>query len=467
MIYLTAEVKENKMGVMPVNKLLLTMSVPMMISMLVQALYNIVDTIFVSKLGTDALTALSLAFPVQNLMIAVATGTGVGMNALLSKSLGEKKFDRANRAACNGIFLAVCSAFVFLIIGLFLTKPFFNMFGSSDGVVEYGSRYLTICCGLSFGLFGQVTFERLLQATGKTTLSMVAQLTGALFNIAFDPLLIYGIGIFPRMEVAGAALATVLGQIVACIVAIFLNQKYNKEIIVKLGGFKPDGSIIKRIYSVGLPSIAMGSIGSVMNTGINQIVRLCGNVAETAQAVFGLYFKIQSFIFMPVFGLNNGMVPIVAYNFGAKKKDRLVKTIKLAVLYACILMFIGLALFQLIPDVLLSIFSTGEESDMAAILEIGVPALRRISLSFIFAGFCIVILSVFQALGHGFLSLIVSVLRQLGVLLPAALILALATRNVQMIWFSFPIAEIASVTLSALFLKKVYDKEIKNLGNNQ
>ena len=464
---MTGEVKENKMGVMPVNKLLLTMSVPMMISMLVQALYNIVDTIFVSRLGTDALTALSLAFPVQNLMIAVSTGTGVGMNALLSKSLGEKKFDRANRAACNGIFLAICSALVFLIIGLFLTKPFFMMFGSSEGVVEYGSVYLSICCGLSFGLFGQVTFERLLQATGKTTLSMVAQLTGALFNIAFDPLLIYGIGIFPRMEVAGAALATVLGQIVACIVAIFLNQKYNKEINVKLIGFKPDGSIIKRIYSVGLPSIAMGSIGSVMNTGINQIVRICGNVAETAQAVFGLYFKIQSFIFMPVFGLNNGMVPIVAYNFGAKKKDRLVKTIKLAVLYACILMFIGLALFQLIPDVLLSIFSTGEESDMAAIMEIGVPALRRISLSFIFAGFCIVILSVFQALGHGFLSLIVSILRQLGVLLPAALILALTTRNVQMIWFSFPIAEVASVILSALFLKKVYDKEIKYLGSNK
>ena len=462
-IELTKEIKENKMGVMPENKLLLTMSVPIMISMMVQALYNIVDTVFVSKLGTDALTALSLAFPIQNLMIAVSTGTGVGMNALLSKSLGEKNFDRANKTACNGVFLAICSFLLFLFVGLFLTEPFFKMFGSSESVTEYGSAYLTICCGFSIGLFGQITFERLLQATGKTTLSMISQLTGAIFNIIFDPLLIYGIGIFPEMGVSGAAVATVLGQIIACLAAIFLNHRYNKEIAVSLKGFKPDADIIKRIYSVGLPSIAMGSIGSVMTTGINQIVRICGNVAETAQAVFGLYFKIQSFIFMPVFGLNNGMVPIIAYNYGARKKSRLIKTMKLSVFYACVMMFVGVALFHAFPDMLLNLFSTGEEADMAAIISIGIPALRRISLSFVFAGFCIVTLSVFQALGHGFLSLVTSLLRQLGVLLPSALILALTTKNVNIIWFAFPIAEIAAVTISALFLKKVYQKEIKNL----
>lgn len=463
MFKLTGQKSENKMGVMPVNKLLLSMAVPMIISMLVQALYNIVDTIFVSSLGQDALTALSLAFSLQNLMIAVAVGTGVGVNALLSKSLGAKEYDVANKAASNGIFLSICSALVFLVVGIFLTKPYFIMFGSSDMVVEYGSQYLTICCGLSVGLFGQVMFERLLQATGRTMFSMTIQLIGAIINIILDPILIYGYFGLPALGVSGAAYATVIGQIIAFACGIYFNHRFNPEINVKLSDIKPNGMIIGKIYSVGIPSICMGSIGSVMTTGINQIVRLCGDVAETAQAVFGLYFKIQSFIFMPVFGLNNGMVPIIAYNFGARKRDRMIKTIKLSVLYAVIMMIAGFLLFQLIPEQLLGIFNTGSEGDMENIIRVGVPALRRISVSFIFAGFCIVILSVFQALGHGVLSLITSLLRQLGVLLPVAFVIALTTRSLDLMWFAFPVAEIVAVTLSAFFLSKVYKSDIKNL----
>ena len=453
---------ENKMGVMPVNRLLVSMAAPMMISMLVQALYNVVDTMFVSRLGKDALTALSLAFSIQNLMIAVAVGTGVGINALLSRSLGEKEFERANKTAENGLFLAGINYIIFLFIGIFFSRSYFSLFGASEAVVEYGAEYLSICCILSFGVFGQITFERILQSVGKTMLTMVTQMIGAVLNIILDPIMIYGLLGFPRMGVAGAALATVIGQIIAFIAGIILNHKFNHEVRLNMRSFRPDGAIIKNIYSVGVPSIIMGSIGSVMTVGINQIVRICGSVADTEQAVFGVYFKLQSFVFMPVFGLNNGMVPIIAYNFGAKKRDRLTKTIKLSVLYACILMLIGFLLFQFMPETLLRIFDTGND-DMAGIVEVGVPALRRISYSFVFAGFCIVILSVFQALGHGFLSLGVSAMRQLGVLLPAAFILAVTTHSVEMVWLAFPIAEIASVTLSSLCLVHVYKKEIKNL----
>ena len=453
---------ENKMGVMPVNRLLVSMAAPMMISMLVQALYNVVDTMFVSRLGKDALTALSLAFSIQNLMIAVAVGTGVGINALLSRSLGEKEFERANKTAENGLFLAGINYIIFLFIGIFFSRSYFSLFGASEAVVEYGAEYLSICCILSFGVFGQITFERILQSVGKTMLTMVTQMIGAVLNIILDPIMIYGLFGFPKMGVAGAALATVIGQIIAFIAGIILNHKFNHEVRLNMRSFRPDGAIIKNIYSVGVPSIIMGSIGSVMTVGINQIVRICGSVADTAQAVFGVYFKLQSFVFMPVFGLNNGMVPIIAYNYGAKKRDRLTKTIKLSVLYACILMFIGFLLFQFMPETLLRIFDTGND-DMVGIIEVGVPALRRISYSFVLAGFCIVILSVFQALGHGFLSLGVSAMRQLGVLLPVAFILAVTTRSVEMVWLAFPIAEIASVTLSALCLVHVYKKEIKNL----
>ncbi len=462
MTILTNPQTENKMGVMPVNKLLVSMAAPMIVSMLVQALYNVVDTMFVSNLGKDALTALSLAFSVQNLMISVAVGTGVGVNSYLSRSLGEREYERANKAAENGLFLSLVSYAVFLLVGIFLSKPYFVMFGASETVIKYGSDYLSICCIFSFGMFGQIMFERLLQSVGKTTLTMFTQLTGAVINIILDPIMIYGYFGFPKMGVAGAALATVIGQIIAFVLAAVLNHKYNDEIHISIKGFRPSGSIIAKIYSVGVPSIVMGTVGSVMTVGINQIVRLCGGIADTAQAVFGVYFKLQSFVFMPVFGLNNGMVPIIAYNYGARKRDRMTKTIKLSVVYACAMMLIGLAIFRFIPDVLLKIFDTGAE-DMADMLTIGVPALRRISLSFVFAGFCIVMLSVFQALGHGFLSLTVSALRQLGVLLPVAFIIALTTRNVETMWFAFPIAELVSVLLSTLFMKHVYNKEIKNM----
>lgn len=453
-------IRENKMGTQNVNSLLLSMAIPMMISMLVQALYNVVDTMFVSRLGQDALTALSLAFPVQNLMIAVGVGTGVGTNALLSRSLGEKNFDRANKVADSGIFLSAISAIVVMLMGIFLVKPYFNSFGSSENVSLLGTQYLSICMIFSFGLFGQIMYEKLLQSTGKTAYSMIVQLVGAVINIILDPIMIYGYLGFPEMGVAGAAVATVTGQIIALLFAIFINQKFNREISLSVRGIiKPDGEIIKRIYSIGVPSICMASIGSVMNVCINQIMRLFDvATAATGQAVFGIYFKLQSFVFMPIFGLNNGMVPIVAYNYGAKNKERIKKTIKLAVMYACLIMLVGFSLFQTIPERLLRIFDTGSD-DMKEIIRIGIPMMRYISISFLMAGYCIVAGSVFQAVGRGMLSLTVSVCRQLVVLVPAAFLLAFFTRDITLMWLSFPIAEIASLTLSVLYMKKIYAKE--------
>lgn len=456
--------RENRMGTQSINRLLLSMSIPMMISMLVQALYNIVDTMFVSKLGQDALTALSLAFPVQNLLIAISVGTGVGMNALLSRSLGEKNFERANATANNGIFLSFVSAFLVMLLGIFAVRPYFASFGSSKNVIELGTDYLSICMIASYGLFGQVICEKLLQSTGKTMLSMVVQLSGAVINIILDPILINGFWILPKMGVTGAALATVIGQLIAMVIGLFINCKYNKEITLSVKGVvKPDKEVIKRIYSVGVPSICMASIGSVMTVLMNQIMRVFDSAtAATGQAVFGIYFKLQSFVFMPVFGLNNGMVPIVAYNFGAKNKDRIKKTVKLSVIYACSIMALGLLAFQLFPEQLLRIFDTGDD-DMKKIIEIGVPMLRSISLSFVLAGYCIVAGSVFQALGNGLRSLIVSVCRQLVVLVPVAFLLAVATKNIGAMWLSFPIAEICSLTMSYLFMRKTYRDEINIL----
>ena len=456
--------RENKMGTQNVNSLLLGMAIPMMISMLVQALYNIVDTMFVSKLGQDALTALSLAFPIQNLLIAVSVGTGVGVNALLSRSLGEKNFDRANKVAENGVCLSMASAFVVMVLGFTIVKPFFASFGSSKNVIGLGTDYLSICMIFSYGLFGQVMFEKLLQSTGKTAYSMIVQLIGAVTNIVLDPILIFGLFGMPEMGVKGAAYATVIGQLAALGAGIFINAKFNREIKVTLRGCaKPNGEIIKRIYAVGIPSICMASIGSVMNVCVNQTMRLfSAGIAATGQAVFGIYFKLQSFVFMPIFGLNNSMVPIVAYNFGAKNPDRIKKTIKLSVLYACLIMAVGTLAFQIIPEALLRIFDTGGE-DMKEIVRIGKPMMRSISLSFIAAGYCIVAGSVFQALGKGMLSLIVSVLRQLGVLVPVAFLIAYFTRDITLMWLSFPIAEIASLTLSSVFMKKIYKNEINTL----
>ena len=437
------------MGVMPVNKLLITMALPMIISMLVQAMYNIVDSIFVSRICEDALTAVSLAFPMQNLMIAVASGTGVGMNALLSRSLGEKNQESANAAAKHGIFLALCSYLVFLLFGLIACGFFFRTQTDSTVIIRYGETYLSICCICSIGIFMQMNFERILQATGRTFYSMITQTVGAVINIILDPILIFGMFGMPEMGIAGAAVATVFGQIVASLLAIFFNIRFNTDVSLNFRGFRPQGRIILQIYSVGIPSILMMSISSVMVYGMNRILLA---FTSTATAVFGVYFKLQSFIFMPIFGMNNGMVPIVAYNYGAAKPDRILKTIKLAMTYAEAFMLIGLAAFQLIPDVLLSMFNAS--TDM---LAIGEPALRTISWSFLVAGICIICSSTFQALGNGMYSLLVSFARQLVVLLPAAFLLSL-TGNVNAVWWSFPIAEVASLTCSLLFLRRINRK---------
>ena len=446
--------QENKMGVMPVNRLILTMSLPMILSMLVQALYNIVDSMFVSRLSENALTAVSLAFPAQNLMIAVATGTGVGVNAALSRSLGERNFDRANKIADHAVFLAIASYAVFAVLGLFFSRQFFLWQTDIEEIVDQGTDYLRICTLFSFGLFLEIACERLLQSTGKTIYSMYTQGLGAIINIIFDPIMIFGLFGFPKMGVAGAAAATVFGQILAAVLGIFLNKTRNQEIHVSFRSFRPNSEIIRHIYSVGIPSIIMSSIGSVMTFGMNKI--LIG-FTSTATAVFGVYFKLQSFVFMPVFGLNNGTVPIIAYNYGAAKPDRILKTLKLAICYAVGIMLIGFAVFQLLPDKLLLIFEASEN-----MLNIGVPALRIISVSFLFAGYCIVCSSMFQALGHGLLSLLVSVFRQLLVLLPSAFLLS-KIGGLDLVWYSFPIAEICSIFFSTYFLRHVYKKEIEPL----
>ena len=444
---------ENKMGIMPVNRLLITMSLPMMISMLVQALYNVVDSMFVARISEDALTAVSLAFPMQSFMIAVGSGTGVGINALLSKSLGEKDFERADKAANNGIFLGIMSSLLFVVIGVFFSEIFFKAQTDIGTIVDYGTQYLTICCIFSFAMFGQFTFEKLLQSTGKTLYTMISQAIGAIINIILDPIMIFGLAGFPKMGVAGAAVATVTGQFVACMIALVFNIKKNNEIHLSIR-LKPEGKIIRQIYAVGIPSIIMASISSIMTFGMNKILIV---FTSTATAVFGVYFKLQSFIFMPVFGLNNGMVPILSYNFGARKRERMLKTIKLSIAYAVGMMVVGMIIFQVIPGPLLSLFNASEN-----MLAIGVPALRIISISFLFAGFCIISLTVFQSLGHGFLSLFVSVARQLVVLLPVAYLLS-KSGELNAVWWAFPVAEIVSVTLSAVFLARIYKKVIKNI----
>lgn len=449
---MSEELKENKMGVLPVRKLIITMSLPMMISMLIQAMYNIVDSIFVSKISENAFTAVSLAFPVQNLMIAVAAGTGVGINALLSKSLGEKNFEDANKTAKNGLFLTALSFIVFMIFGLFFTKVYFSAQSSNPEIIDYGVSYMKICTILSFGIFGEICFERLLQSTGRTIFTMFTQGTGAIINIILDPCLIFGLGFFPKMGIAGAAVATVAGQITAMIMGLVFNVKFNKEISINMKGFRPEGRIIGKIYSVGVPSIIMQSITSVMTFGLNKIL---GGFSDTAQAVLGAYFKLQSFVFMPVFGLNNGMVPVLSYNYGARRKKRMIQAIKNSVLFAYILMGIGFLVFQFMPEALLKMFDASDN-----MLSMGVTALRIISLSFLFAAFCIIISSSLQALGHGIYSMFISIARQLVILLPAAYLLSKAG-EVNYVWWAFPIAEIASVLCASLFMRRIYVKVIK------
>ena len=449
---------ENKMGVMPVNKLLLSMSVPIMLSMLVQALYNVVDSVFVSMVSENALNAVSLAFPIQNLMIAVSTGTGVGINALLSKSLGQKRFEKANLTAVNGVFLGVCSYLAFAVLCALFARPFFAVQTDVAEIVEGGTQYITICGVLSFGLFLHITFDRLLQATGRTMLSMITQLIGAAVNLIFDPIFIFVLD----MGVAGAAVATVLGQMVAAVVCMMFNFKKNSDIHLNFKGFRPNAAIIKGIYAVGVPSIIMASIGSVMTFCMNQILIA---FTTTATAVLGVYFKLQSFIFMPIFGLNNGMVPIIAYNFGARKPDRMLKAVKLGVLYATGIMLVGMVMFETVPHILLGFFQASDH-----MLEIGVPALRIIALHFLLAGFCIISSSMFQALGHGVCSLVVSLVRQLVVLLPAAWLLSLSG-NLGLVWWAFPLAEFSSVTMCIIFHRYIYKKEVlplmaENAGSN-
>ena len=438
--------KENKMGVMPVNRLLITMSLPMVISMLVQALYNIVDSVFVAQINEAALTAVSMAFPIQNLMIAVAAGTGTGVNALLYKSLGEKNKRMVDDTANMGVFLAICSYAVFAIIGIFLSRIYFAAQISDAQIIEYGDEYMSVICLFSFGLFGQIITERLLQATGRTIFTMFTQGIGAIINIILDPILIFGLLGLPAMGVTGAAAATVIGQIIAAILGFVCNAVYNHDITLSIKGiFTIDTTVISKVYRVGIPSIIMQSITSVMTFSLNKIL---AEFSSTAVAVFGVYYKLNSFIFMPVFGMNNGLVPILSYNYGARKPDRIKKTIKLGMKYAVAIMIFGLLLFELFPSGLLGIFDASQE-----MLSIGCVALRIIASSFVFAGVAIICSTVFQAIGNPLHSLIMSVCRQLLVIVPVAWLLSLSGR-LELVWLAFPIAEFVSVAMSIFFMKK-------------
>ena len=459
--------EENKMGVMPVNKLIINIALPMILSMLVQALYNIVDSIFVARIkdveqagsaGTSALVAVGMAFPFQMLLVAVGMGTCVGVNSLLSKALGEKDMKTVKKAANNGIFLSVISAVVFFMIGCFFAKSLIRSQGGEGLSLTYGTQYLSIVCMCSFGVFMQFILERLLQSTGRTILSMLTQMTGAVINIILDPILIFGMFGFPELKVAGAAVATVTGQIVAACFALYLNIKKNHEIDLSFKGFRPDGPTIRKIYAVGIPTMIMQSIGSVMTYCMNKILV---SLDEAAVAVFTVYFKLQSLFFMPLFGLNNGLIPILAYNYGAKKRSRMVKSIKLSMAYAFCFAAIGFCMFEFIPDKLLLIFNTGDSS----LITLGVPALKIIAWHYLLAWFCIVGGTVFQSLGNGIYSLIVSVARQLVVLIPAAYILA-KIGGLDLIWWSFPVAELMSFAVNCFFLYRINKRIISKVPDN-
>ena len=446
------------MGYMPIFKLVVNMSLPMIISMLVQALYNVVDSMFVSRVSENALTAVSLAFPAQNLMIGVATGTAVGVNALLSKSLGEKNYKRANQIAENGIFLSFIGFLIFLIFGLFGTEVFFRTQTDIEDIISSGVDYLRVCSCFSFGIFGQIIFERLMQSTGRTFYTMITQGVGAIINIVLDPIFIFGYFGLPAMGAKGAAIATVIGQIIAFIIAAILNKKKNTDIDLKLKEFRPNLKIIGRIYSIGIPSIIMVAVGSIMTFSINKIVIA---FTETAAAVFGVYFKLQSFVFMPLFGMNYGVIPIISFNYGARNKQRVMKTIGVAILFALFFMAIGLAAMQILPKELLSIFNASDQ-----MIKIGVPALKTISISYIFAGFSVVLISVFQAFGKGLFSMSISIARQLVVLVPCAYLLS-KTGELDNVWWAFPIAEVMSVLVAGAFFIYLYKKVITKLDTEQ
>lgn len=447
------EVKiENKMGTMPVPKLILNVSLPMVFSMLVQALYNVVDSIFVAQISENALTAVSLAFPIQNLMISFAVGTSLGVNALLSTRLGQKRQDEVDKAAMNGIFLAGCTFILFFVLGIFLLRPYLTTQVHDAEIISYGMDYMNIVVFGSLGIFSVVMFDRILQSTGLTFYTMISQICGALTNIIFDPILIFGFGPFPRMELAGAAVATIMGQFVSAGLSLFFNLRKNKDVHFKFRRFKPNLKTISEIYRVGIPAICMNAIGSVTIYFINVIL---GWFSTTAIAVYGIYFKLQSFLFMPLFGLNNGLIPIIAYNYGAQKKKRILQTLRTGLLYGISIMVIGTVIFETIPDKLLMLFAASEY-----MLEIGVPALRIIAFSFIGAAAAITFGSTFQAFSQAVYSLIVSFMRQIVVLLPAAYLLSL-TDDVRNVWWSFPIAEIMSVSVSIFFVLRINKKKIR------
>ena len=452
----TNTLQENKMGVMPVGKLLANMATPMIISMIVQALYNVVDSVYVSRVSESAVTALSLAYPVQLLQIGFAVGIGVGVNSTLSKALGQRDQEQANRAAGNGIFLALISTGIFMLFGIFGSKAYYQMQSTVAETVEGGSAYTAICCIFTAGIFAEILGERTLQATGRTVYTMITQGTGAIINIVLDPVFIFGYFGIPAMGIAGAAVATVIGQWVAAILAIIFNLKCNPEVRFGLKYIKPCKQVLRPILGVGVPAMIMNCIGSVMNFGMNQILQ---GFQETATGVFGIYYKLQSFIFMPVFGINNATISIIAYNYGAQKPERITKTLKISVCVALCIMVAGFLAFQLIPDVLLGLFNPSVE-----FLEIGQNALRTISWSFPIAAVCIALGASFQALGNGIYSTITSLCRQLLVLLPAAYLLSL-TRDVHNVWWSFPIAEVVSGSVTAFFFIRIYRQKIKPLFN--
>jgi len=440
-------VQENKMGVMPIKKLLITMSLPMMISMLVQALYNIVDSIFVSQLCEEAMTAVTLVFPMQNLMVSLAMGTGVGVNAILSKALGEKKYEDANSAANTGLLLNFIHFIIFFFVGLFLSKAFVMSQNDDPVIVGYGIDYMKVISVLSFGCFFQVMLERLLQSTGRTSLSMISQTAGAVINMILDPIMIFGLFGFPRLEVAGAALATCIGQMCASLIGLTLNIKANRDITLSISRIiKPRADIVGRIYFVGIPSTLMMAIGSVMTYFMNKIT---GKFSSTAQTVFGIYFKLQSFFFMPVFGLNNGLIPVLAYNYGLGDKKRIKEALRFSVCVAVSIMLAGTVLFELIPQVFLQMFKPSEE-----LLRLGIPALRIIGLHYPLAAVAIVLGSVFQAFSKSYFSLFVSLGRQLVILIPVAWLLSM-TGSVTNVWWSFPISEVVSLMLTVIFFTVV------------
>ncbi len=446
--------KENKMGTMEVRRLILTMSLPIMISMLVQALYNIVDSMFVARVSEAALAAVSLCYPIQMIMVAVACGTGVGINALLSRYLGEKKQEKASQVAMHGLFCAICNWLVFAVIGLFFSEAFLRLFSDDVQIIMMGISYMQICTICSFGVFVQITYERIMQSTGNTIYNMVIQGVGALINIILDPIFIFGLGPVPALGTAGAAIATVIGQIVAMFLGIIITQKKVREIQLSVRGFHLDGMIMKAMYRIAIPAILMQSIMSFMTVMMNMIL---APFSEMAVSVFSIYYKLQQFVFMAVLGMNNALIPILSYNYGANQMERIREGIRFALWMSCVIMAIGTVVFQLFPTQLLYLFDAKE-----TLLSIGIPALRTISVSFVFAGISMVLCSVFQALGSPNHSLLVTLLRQMVILLPLAYGFSSAF-GLDMCWWSFPITEVLCALLSLYLLRSVQKRVLLQL----